>query len=175
MGTIVGILLFGIVVTIVLMRLYDGNISFWTPGGGGSLTAPERQQLAPQSDLASPGLLRDIIQDAKQGTPPPQQIIDQMPQQPINPNAGAQVERLALENGRLQEQLRTAASSQQPVLRNQISAHNQEQQEILQLPPPQQSLQLRNNNRSGNSSNKSSGNSSTKSSGNNKFNQEQWK
>jgi len=169
MGAVVAILLFGLVTTIILTRLYDSNISFWTPAGGASLTAPEQQQLAPQSELASPVLLRDIMQDARQGNSAPQQILDRMPQQPINPNAGAQVERLALENGRLQQQLLNAPRSQQPALRNQIDAHNREQQEILQLLPPQQSLQLRNNNRSGrNSSTKSSGNNNLKKGNNTK-------
>ena len=162
LGAVVAILLFGIIITIVLMRLYDSNISFWTVAGGASLTVPEQQQLVPRAELSSPALLRDLVQDINQGNSPSQQILDRMPQQSINSNAAAQVERLALENGRLQQQLLNAPSSQQPALRNRISAHNQEQQEILQLLPPQQSqsLQLRNNNRSG-------GNSSTKSSGNN--------
>jgi hypothetical protein len=146
LAMVVAILLFGCVATILLMRLYDSNISFWTPIYGGSLAGADQPALPPPSELANPALLREVMAEAKEGKPPPQQLLDTMPQQAIERNAAQQIERLALENGRLQAQLQNASSGQQLRLRNQINSQEQEQRNILQLPPSQQtqspSLQL---------------------------------
>ena len=138
LSVISAILLLGCISTILIMRLYDANISVLAGPVYVSVSNDQQnlENVAPPTPLTNPDVLRDVIRDAQTNQPSStqQRLLNSMPQQPFHSQLPNQVERLAVENGQLRARLQDAPPGQQPALRNQLNSNLGQQRHILQLP-----------------------------------------